>query len=70
MIHFVLMDLVTCFEIFKQKFKGGRIVLAFHNNLGTIGVSHRDLVDYPPNMAQKKEGRNPPCASYSFVLAF
>jgi hypothetical protein len=28
------------------------------------------LVDYPLNMAQKKEGRNPPCDTYSCVLAF
>ena len=70
MIHFILMDLVTCFEVQKQQFKCSRIVLTLHNNLGTISDGHRDLVDYPPNMAQKKRSRNPPCDTYSCVLAF
>ncbi len=34
MIHLILMNPTTCLEIFKQKFKGGRVIFTLHNNSG------------------------------------
>jgi hypothetical protein len=60
MIHFILMNLPTDLNIFP-------VICCGQKNFGTIVVGHRDSVDYPPNMAQKKEGRNPPCATILIV---